>query len=168
MPATEFLDTLSHRSLSEQESYRTFTDILDGAMSDIEIAALLAAMKTRGETADEITGAARAILAQARPFPQPAYPVADTCGTGGDGLGTINVSTAAAFVAAAGGVPVAKHGNRATSSRTGSADVLEALGLDLEASPDSTRRALDRARVCFLFAPAYHPGIRKAAAVRRT
>ncbi len=168
MPLTEFLDTLSHRSLSERESYRTFTDILDGAMSDIEIAALLAAMKTRGETADEITGAALAILAQARPFPQPAYPVADTCGTGGDGLGTINVSTAAAFVAAAGGVPVAKHGNRATSSRTGSADVLEALGLDLEASPDTTRRALDRARVCFLFAPAYHPGIRKAATVRRT
>ena len=168
MPATEFLDTLARRSLSEQESYRTFTDILDGAMSDIEIAALLAAMKTRGETADEIAGAAMAMLEQARPFPQPAYPVADTCGTGGDGLGTVNISTAAAFVAAAAGIPVAKHGNRASSSRAGSADVLESLGLDLERSPETARRALDRAGVCFLFAPAYHPGVRKAAIVRRT
>ena len=168
MPATEFLDTLARRSLTERESYQTFIDILGGAMSDIEIAALLVAMKTRGETAEEITGAALAMLDQARPFPRPAYRVADTCGTGGDNLGTVNISTAAAFVAAAAGIPVAKHGNRASSSHAGSADALESLGLDLDCPPDTARRALDRAGVCFLFAPAYHPGVRQAATVRRT
>lgn len=168
MPVTEFLDALAHRSLDQREAHRTFTSLLDGEFSDIEIAALLTALKTRGETPDEIAGAAEALLEAAEPFPRPDYPVADTCGTGGDGAGTLNISTAAAFVAAAAGIPVAKHGNRASSSRAGSADVLEALGVRIDPSPDRSRAALDRAGICFLFAPAYHPGIRRAMEVRRT
>jgi anthranilate phosphoribosyltransferase len=168
MPVTDQLETLAHRSLEQEEAHRAFAGLLDGELSDIEIAAFLAALKTRGETAAEIAGAALALLEAATPFPRPAYPVADTCGTGGDGAGTVNLSTAAAFVAAAAGIPVAKHGNRAVSSRSGSADVLESVGVRLDPRPEVARSALDRAGVCFLYAPAYHPGIRRVMTVRHT
>jgi anthranilate phosphoribosyltransferase len=168
MAVAELLETLSRRSLDQAESYATFSELVGGRLSEIEIAALLAALKTRGETPAEIAGAARALREAGVPFPKPPYPVADTCGTGGDGAGTVNVSTAAAFVATAGGVAVAKHGNRASSSRCGSADLLEAAGVKLDPAPAVARRCLDEAGVCFLFAPAYHPGVRQAMGVRRT
>ncbi len=168
MPVADLLDTLCQRHLDQVESYRTFQVLLSGGLSDVEITALLVALKTRGESPGEIAGAAIALREAARPFPKPAWPVADTCGTGGDRSGTINISTAAAFVAAAGGVPVAKHGNRAISSRCGSADLIEALGVPLDVPPDLARRALDLAGICFLFAPVYHAGVRLASAVRQT
>jgi anthranilate phosphoribosyltransferase len=168
MTVADVLETLSLRSLEEAESYATFSALVGGDLSEVEIAALLAALKTRGETPAEIAGAARALRDAAVPFPKPPYPVADTCGTGGDGAGTVNLSTAAAFVAAACGVAVAKHGNRASSSRCGSADLLEALGVKLDPPPGVARRCLDESGVCFLFAPAYHPGVRRAMGVRRT
>jgi anthranilate phosphoribosyltransferase len=167
MTVAELLDTLSHRHLGEAEIHAAFAGLVGGRLTDVEIAALLAALKVRGQTPAEIAGAARALREAAVPFPRPGHPVADTCGTGGDGAGTVNISTAAAFVAAEGGVAVAKHGNRASSSRCGSADVLEQLGVRLEAPPAVARRCLDRAGICFLFAPAYHPGVRRAVDVRR-
>jgi anthranilate phosphoribosyltransferase len=112
-------------------------------------------------------GAARALSAAAEPFDRPDYLFADCCGTGGDGSGLINVSTATAFVAAAAGLPIAKHGNRSVSSRCGSADVLEALGAKIDLGADRARTLLDETGFCFLFAPAYHPGMKHAALVRR-
>ncbi len=166
MPVAEILDTLARRSLDHDESYATFTRLVRGGLTELEIAALLAALKTRGETPEEIAGAARALREAAVPFPKPGYPVVDTCGTGGDGAGTLNISTAAAFVVAESGLAVAKHGNRAASSRCGSADLLEALGVKLDPSPGVARRCLDRVGLCFLFAPAYHSGVRRATGVR--
>src|SRR5206468_4269633 len=121
----------------------------------------------KGETADEMIGAAHALSAAAQPFDRPDYLFADCCGTGGDGSGLINVSTAKAFVAAAAGLPIAKHGNRSVSSRCGSADVLEALGAKIDIAPVLARELLDETGFCFLFAPAYHPGMKHAALVRR-
>jgi anthranilate phosphoribosyltransferase len=121
----------------------------------------------KGETAEEMIGAARGLFAAALPFERPEYLFADCCGTGGDSSGLINVSTAVAFVAAACGLPVAKHGNRSVSSQCGSADVLEAVGARIEVDPTTARKALDQTGFCFLFAPAYHPGMRHAALVRR-
>jgi anthranilate phosphoribosyltransferase len=164
----QLLDALAARSLDGDESYRAFRGIIAGRFSEVETAAILAALKTRGESPAEIAGAARAMREGAVHFPRPDYAIADTCGTGGDGAGTINVSTAAAFVVAAAGLPVVKHGNRAVSSRCGSADVLEAAGVVIDAEPEVARDCLDEAGVCFLFAPRYHPGMRNAAGVRRS
>lgn len=161
------LDTLSRRHLTRDESREVFTRLVAGECSDVEIAALVAALKARGESPEEIAGAALALRERAVPFPRPAYPFADTCGTGGDGAGSFNVSTAVALVAAELGIPVAKHGNRSVSSRCGSADVLEAAGVRLEVPPEVARRGLDEIGVCFLFAPAYHAGVRHAAPVRK-
>lgn len=155
------------RSLSQGESERLFGALVAGQLSEPTIAALLVALKVKGETADELIGAARALRAADAPFARPDYLFADSCGTGGDGSGTINLSTAVAFVAAAAGLPVAKHGNRSVTSRCGSADVLETLGVRLDPSPAVSRRALDEAGVCFLFAPDYHPGLKHAGPVRR-
>jgi anthranilate phosphoribosyltransferase len=121
----------------------------------------------KGETFAELIGAARALRAAALPFDRPDYLFADSCGTGGDSSGTINLSTAVAFVAAAAGLPIAKHGNRSVTSKCGSADVLEQLGVRIDADPAVSRRALDQAGICFLFAPQYHPGLRHAGPVRR-
>jgi anthranilate phosphoribosyltransferase len=131
------------------------------------MAAVLSAIKIRGETPDIMAGAVEALLASAVHFPRPDYSYADCCGTGGDGSGTVNISTAAAFVAAELGIPIAKTGNRSVSSRCGSADVLERLGVKLDPAPDIGRKCLDQAGVCFVFAPQYHPGVRHAAPVRR-
>lgn len=162
------LDTLSRRSLSREETTDTFTALMAGSYADIEIAALVAALKARGETPEEIAGAAAALRGAARPFPRPDYTFADTCGTGGDGTSSINISTAVALVAAELGIPVAKHGNRSVSSRSGSADVLEQLGVRLDPEPAVARRCLDTLGICFLFAPMYHAGVRHAMAVRKT
>ena len=158
----------SGQALDQDAAEALFSMLVQGGLSEASIAAMLIALKLKGETADELIGAARALRAADEPFPRPDYLFADSCGTGGDGSGSINVSTAAAFVAAAAGLPVAKHGNRSVTSRCGSADVLEQLGARIEVSAAVSRRALDEAGFCFLFAPRYHPGLRHAGPVRRT
>lgn len=168
MKMSGVLDTLSRRSLAREETTGIFRHLMAGGYNEIEIAGLVAALKTRGETPEEIAGAAAALRGAAVPFPAPPYPVADTCGTGGDGTGTVNVSTAVAIVAAEMGIPVTKHGNRSVSSQCGSADVLEAVGVKLDASPEVSRRCLDEVGICFLFAPQYHSGVRHAMPVRKT
>lgn len=163
---TALSDLFAGRSLSQQDSERLFGALVAGQLTEPTIAALLVALKVKGETADELIGAARALRAADAPFERPDYLFADSCGTGGDGSGTINLSTAVAFVAAAAGLPIAKHGNRSVTSRCGSADVLEALGVRLSVPAETSRRALDEAGICFLFAPDYHPGLRHAGPVR--
>jgi anthranilate phosphoribosyltransferase len=154
-------------SLSADEAQILFQALVAGQLGEAEIAALLIALKVKGETFAELIGAARALRAAALPFERPDYLFADSCGTGGDSSGTINLSTAVAFVAAAAGLPIAKHGNRSVTSKCGSADVLEQLGVRIDATPAASRRALDEAGICFLFAPQYHPGLRHAGPVRR-
>ena len=158
---------LSGNDLTAGEAEHLFERLVLGRLEPAEIAGMLIALRMKGETTDEMIGAARGLFAAALPFERPDYLFADCCGTGGDGSGLINVSTATAFVAAACGLPVAKHGNRAVSSRCGSADVLEALGVKIDLPPARARALLDVTGFCFLFAPAYHPGMRHAALVRR-
>jgi anthranilate phosphoribosyltransferase len=149
-------------SLSETEAEAAFATIMDGHATPSQIAALLTALHLRGETLPELTGAVRAMRARMTAIEAPPGTM-DMCGTGGDGLGTLNVSTATAFVVAACGVPVAKHGNRALSSRAGGADVLEALGIPIHPNPAAQ---LAETNLAFLFAPAHHPALRHAAATR--
>jgi anthranilate phosphoribosyltransferase len=158
---------LNGEDLSADDSEHLFDRLVLGKLEPAEIAALLIALRMKGETAEELIGAARALSAAALPFDRPDYLFADCCGTGGDESGLINVSTATAFVAAACGLPVAKHGNRSVSSRCGSADVLEALGARIETPPGQARTILDDIGFCFLFAPSYHPGMKHAGPVRR-
>ena len=158
---------LSGNDLTAAEAEHLFERLVLGRLEPGEIAGMLIALRMKGETQDEIIGAARGLFAAAQPFDRPDYLFADCCGTGGDGSGLINVSTATAFVAVACGLPIAKHGNRAVSSRCGSADVLEALGVRIELAPATARALLDETGFCFLFAPAYHPGMRHAGQVRR-
>lgn len=153
--------------LSAAASEALFARVVAGALSEVELAALVVALKAKGERPAEIAGAARALRAAATPFPRPERPLADTCGTGGDGAHTVNVSTAVALLAAELGIAVVKHGNRSVSSRCGSADVLEACGVRIEASPAVAGRCLEELGVCFLMAPQYHPGVRHAMPVRR-
>jgi len=167
MRAAEVLEVLGSRPLSREESAAAFGRFVGGDYSDVEMAAVLAALKIRGETPEVLAGAVEALLASALPFPRPAFRFADCCGTGGDGSGTVNVSTAAAFVSAELGIPVAKTGNRCVSSRCGSADVLEAAGVRLDPDPAVARRCLEEIGIAFVFAPQYHPGVRNAAPVRR-
>lgn len=155
------------RSLSEAEAEALFAELVAGRLPEPAVAAMLIALRFKGESAAELTGAARALRAADADFPRPDYLFADSCGTGGDGSASINVSTAVAFAAAAAGLPVAKHGNRSVTSRCGSADVLEQLGVSLDVSAETSRRALDETGICFLFAPLYHPGLRHAGPVRR-
>ncbi|CZF79618.1 anthranilate phosphoribosyltransferase [Grimontia sp. AD028] len=155
-------------SLSQEESHQLFDTIIKGELDPILLSAALTALKIKGETPEEIAGAASALTENANPFPTPDYDFADIVGTGGDGANTINISTTAAFVAAACGVKVAKHGNRGVSSKSGSSDLLAAFGIDLAMSPDTARGALDDLGVCFLFAPQYHSGVRHAMPVRQT
>ncbi|GAB7200562.1 hypothetical protein OS31_23350 [Dickeya oryzae] len=153
--------------LSQAESQQLFAAIIQGELEPTQLAAALISMKVRGEHPDEIAGAATALLADAKPFPRPDYMFADIVGTGGDGSNSINISTASAFVAAACGVKVAKHGNRSVSSRSGSSDLLSAFGIKLDMSAELSRQALDDLGVCFLFAPQYHTGFRHAMPVRQ-
>ncbi|WP_064602765.1 anthranilate phosphoribosyltransferase [Photobacterium sp. J15] len=156
------------QSLTREESQILFDAIIKGEVDPILLSAVLTALKIKGETPDEIAGAASALLANAKPFPSPDYDFADIVGTGGDGANTINISTTAAFVAAACGVKVAKHGNRGVSSKSGSSDLLDKFRIDLAMTPDNARGALDELGVCFLFAPEYHGGVRHAMPVRQT
>ncbi len=153
--------------LSQAESQQLFAAIIQGELEPTQLAAALISMKVRGEHPDEIAGAATALLADAKPFPRPDYRFADIVGTGGDGTNSINISTASAFVAAACGLKVAKHGNRSVSSRSGSSDLLSAFGIKLDMSAEVSRQALDDLGVCFLFAPQYHTGFRHAMPVRQ-
>ncbi|MDW6092781.1 anthranilate phosphoribosyltransferase [Vibrio rhizosphaerae] len=158
----------SQMSLSQQEAHQLFDQIIQGEMPPILMAAMLTALKIKGETPAEISGAVQALLDNATPFPRPDYDFADIVGTGGDGANTFNISTTSAFVAAACGVKVAKHGNRGVSSKSGSSDLLDAFGIDLAMTPEATREALDELGVAFLFAPQYHGGVRHAMPVRQT
>ena len=151
--------------LSHESAARTFADILDGAASDDSIAAFLIGLSVRGETAIEIAEAARAMRARLVPIDAPADAI-DVCGTGGDGHHTLNVSTAVSLVVAAAGVPVAKHGNRAASSRAGAADTLEALGLDMARAGDLAEATLRDLGICFLFAGNHHPAMKRIQPIR--
>ena len=155
------------RDLEEAEAEKLFGELVAGRLDETTMAALFVAMRLKGETASELIGAAKALRAAAIGFDRPDYVFADSCGTGADGSGSINVSTAVAFVAAAAGLPIAKHGNRSVTSRCGSADVLEALGAKIDVDPAASRAMLDELGFCFLFAPAYHPGLRHAGPVRK-
>ena len=157
----------SGESIDADAAETLVAELVQGRLEPSQIAAMLIALRLKGESDAELIGAARALRAADADFPRPDYLFADSCGTGGDGSGSINVSTATAFVAAACGLPVAKHGNRSISSRCGSADVLEQLGAKLDVAPEVSRRALDETGICFLFAPRYHPGLRHAGPVRR-
>lgn len=154
------------KAITQQESQYLFNAIIQGELTESQLAAVLISMKMRGEQPQEIAGAALACLENAQPFPRPDYQFSDIVGTGGDGANSINISTASAFVAAAAGIKVAKHGNRSVSSRSGSSDLLSAFGIALDLSAQSARNALDDLGVCFLFAPQYHSGFRHAAPVR--
>jgi anthranilate phosphoribosyltransferase len=152
-------------TLSEAEAETFFSACLRGEPTSAQVAAAVTAMRMRGETVGEITACARVIRRSAKVLAHD-FAVIDTCGTGGDGLHTYNISTAAALVAAGGGLKVAKHGNRALSSRSGSSDVLAALGVNIDASLEQSARALEVANICFLYAPAHHGALRHVMPVR--
>ena len=158
---------LAGGALALEEAQALMERIMAGTLTPAQIAALAIALRAKGETEDEIIGFVQAMRGGAVPLPHTFSDVVDTCGTGGDYLQTLNVSTAAALVAAGAGVRVAKHGNRAASSKSGSADVLEALGVTLNAPPQIEERALSEAGIAFLFARSHHPALTHAAAVRK-
>ena len=155
------------RDLQAEEAADAMTSIMDGQATDAQIAALLMALRMKGETVEEITAFARVMRARAVTVSLPGDDLLDLCGTGGDGTGSINVSTLASLVVASEGVKVAKHGNRSLSSRCGSADLLEALGVRLDAPSAVLARCLEEAGMCFLFAPSLHPAMAHAAGARR-
>ena len=153
------------RTLSMDEAHRAMSSVMDGEATQAQLAALLVALRMRGETVDELAGFAAAMRERVLRVNAPDGAI-DTCGTGGDKSGTINISTAAALVAAAAGVPVAKHGNRAITSAAGSADVLEALGIRTDLGPEEAAEALRTYGFAFLFAPGYHPAMKHAGPTR--
>jgi anthranilate phosphoribosyltransferase len=155
------------RSLGEEEAAAVMEEIMSGEATPAQLAAFLVALRLKGETVEEIAGMARVMRAKALRVPFEGPSLLDTCGTGGDGMGTFNVSTAAAFVAAGAGAIVAKHGNRAMTSQCGSADVLEALGARIDLPPEGVAHCLREVGVGFMFAPSFHPAMRFAAGPRR-
>ena len=158
---------LERQDLSRAETEELFGRLMDGELSEAMKAALLVALKMKGEAPSEIAGAAAAMRRRVTPIPHHSDGVVDTCGTGGDGKGTFNISTAAALVAAAAGAPIAKHGNRSVSSRSGSADVLAELGVKIDLEPEAAGRALETVGIAFLFAPRLHPAMKEVMPVRR-
>ncbi|HAK88031.1 MAG TPA: anthranilate phosphoribosyltransferase [Nitrospiraceae bacterium] len=153
-------------SLSESEMAACMTEIMEGKATDAQIASFLTALRIKGETVEEITGAARIMREKATKINAPEG-VIDTCGTGGDMSGTFNISTTTAIIVAASGIPVAKHGNRSVSSRSGSADVLEALGVNIELPPEKVEKCIFETNFGFLFAPLFHPAMKFAIGPRR-
>ncbi|MGC8594192.1 MAG: anthranilate phosphoribosyltransferase [Candidatus Kryptoniota bacterium] len=159
---------VSGESLSREEAYRTMLSIMSGEATEAQIAGYLVALRMKGETVDEIVGSAMAMREKADRLKIEKEIILDTCGTGGDSSGTFNISTAAAIVAASAGVVVAKHGNRAVSSKSGSADVLKALGMNIDGlSIEKTQASLEKIGIAFLYAPLHHKSMRFAAPVRR-
>ena len=154
-------------NLSREQMTAAVDGIMRGQVAEGEIALFLTALRAKGETVDEVAGAAAALRRHMTSIPTNRTGVIDTCGTGGDGSGTFNISTAAALVTAAAGVPVAKHGNRSYTSKTGSADVLAALGVNIEAGVPLVAECLDELGICFCFAPLLHPSMKHVAAVRK-
>jgi len=155
------------RTLSREDARRAMGRLMDGELSQMQAAALLAALRTRGETVEEIVGFAEAMRARSVKVPvESDTPLLDICGTGGTGTTTINVSTTAMFVAAAGGARLAKHGNRGVTKRSGSADVLEALGVHLDVTPERLARAIEEVGLAFMFARNHHPAMRFVAPIR--
>jgi anthranilate phosphoribosyltransferase len=172
MPLLAALRRLSERQhLSTEEASAAFGVVMRGEATHDQIRELLVGLREKGETADEVAGGAAALRATMVPLPLPSrqfpVPLVDTCGTGGGLATTFNISTTAAFVVAGAGVPVAKHGNRSYTSRSGSADVLEALGIDITQSPEAAAATLERIGLAFLWAPTYHPAMRHVAPVRK-
>jgi len=158
------------RHLTEDQAAAALEEILSGDADPAAVGALLASLRIRGETADELVGFARVMRAHAAPVASrqiDSADMVDTCGTGGDGASTFNISTVSAFVVAGAGVPVAKHGNRSISSRSGSADVLEAAGANVQLTADQARAAIDETGVGFLFAPLIHPAMKHVQPVRK-
>ena len=164
----EYLNKIVHKKdLSQTEMFNMITEIFSGNITDIQIGAFLAALATKGETFEELAGAAQAMRKKALRLQTTASVVVDTCGTGGDGAQTFNISTTTAFVVAGCGVTVAKHGNRSISSKCGSADLLEALGLNLNIDPEIVEEAVFEIGIGFLFAPLFHGAMRHAAKARK-
>lgn len=161
------LDQLvNNQSLSQAQAHAFFSKVMTGEVPAALLGSVLTALKMKGETPAEIAGAAVAVRDFATKFPTQSHAVADCVGTGGDGENTINISTTSAILAAACGLKMAKHGNRSVSSMSGSADLLEAFGVNLMMSPETASRCIEQANLCFLFAPAYHPGFKHAGPVR--
>jgi anthranilate phosphoribosyltransferase len=158
---------LDGRNLTRDEAREAMQEIMRGDATQAQIAGFLVALRAKGETADEIAGCAEAMREHVLPVQPTRTDLVDTAGTGGDGKHTLNISTAAALVAAAAGAGVAKHGNRAASSQTGSADVLESLGFELDLTPERIARSIDELGFGFMFAQAHHPAMKHAAPVRR-
>ena len=158
---------IDHQDLTKHEAYKCILEIMSGKTTDALIASFLTALRMKGETIPEIAGCAVAMREMATKIETKHDIVIDTCGTGGDGLGTFNISTAAAIVAASAGAKVAKHGNRAISSKSGSADLLKALGVNIEAPIEKTERCLNEIGIAFLFAPLLHGAMKYATPVRR-
>ncbi|MDY7079629.1 MAG: anthranilate phosphoribosyltransferase [Chloroflexota bacterium] len=158
---------LEGQSLPAEQSEVVMDEIMTGLATPAQIAGFLVALRIKGETAEEITGCARAMRRVAVPVRPRRTDVVDTCGTGGDCAGTFNISTTTAFVVAGAGLGVAKHGNRSVSSRSGSADVLEALGVNINLTPEQVAQAIDEIGVGFIFAPNFHPAMRYAIGPRR-
>jgi anthranilate phosphoribosyltransferase len=160
---------INRQDLSAEEAEEAMTIIMTGQATQAQIGSYLTALRMKGETVAEITGSARAMRAQANqvPYHSNGTPLVDTAGTGGDGAHTINISTAAAFVIAGAGRKVAKHGNRAASSRCGSADVLAALGLNIDLTPEQVAACIDQVGIGFIFAPRFHPAMKYAVGPRR-
>ena len=159
---------IASKNLSFEESFETMSHIMNGEVNNTHIAALLTALKCKGEHPDEVAGFAKAMREKSVKLDSSDIQNAiDVCGTGGDGSGTFNISTAAAFVIAGAGIPVAKHGNRSISSKCGSADVLSELGVNVNLSPEQSAKALKDVGVTFMFAPHYHPAMKFVAPVRK-
>jgi anthranilate phosphoribosyltransferase len=159
-----------HGTLTQRQGYAALREMLEGDATDVEIASLLTAIAQRGPTAEELSGFVEAMRDLSRPLPLTDLErdqLVDTCGTGGDGHGTFNISTAAALVAAAAGVKIAKHGNRALTSKCGSADVLEALGVLVDGDPQMSVECLRQTGFMFLYAPALHPALKRVQPIRR-
>src|SRR5512135_2117645 len=160
--------TIRHEDLTQTEAEAAMMDIMTGSATQAQIGAYLIALRMKGETVDEITGSARAMRANGVPVPvKKTGTLYDTAGTGGDGKHTFNISTAAAFVIAGAGRKVAKHGNRAASSQCGSADVLAALGVNLDLAPEQVAACIEEVGIGFIFAPRFHPAMKHAIGPRR-